>query len=393
MKKICIITGSRAEWGLFYPLAGEIKRTQKDLNLQLVATGMHLLPEYGLTYKDIEVDGFSIDRKVEMLFSGDTTGASMARSVGTGIIGLTDTLEDLDPDIVILLGDRFETFSAAVAAFMLKIPIAHIHGGELTEGAIDDVLRHSITKMSNLHFVSTEVYRKRVIQMGEEPDRVFNVGAIGLDNIKRMKPISRETLEEELGFKFAKHNYLVTFHPATLEKKDPKGQFKALLEALNGTKDTKMIFTKANADAGGAAINNMIDEYVAQNINKSVAISSMGQARYLSTMRLVNAVIGNSSSGIIEAPSFNIGTINIGDRQKGRIRAGSVIDCPPTREGIEHAIDELYTDTFQEKLKNNVSPYGDGNAARRITDVIKAHDLDSILKKKFHDIIPEGKAR
>lgn len=382
-RKICIITGSRAEYGLLKPLLDEIK-SDPDLSLQLIVTGMHLSPEFGLTFSEIEKDGFRIDNKIEILLSSDTATGTL-KSMGLALMGFGEAYERLRPDIIVVLGDRFEIFSAAASALVSEIPVAHIHGGEVTEGAFDDAFRHSITKMSHLHFTSTEEYRKRVIQLGEAPERVFNVGAIGLDNVKRLKLLSKKELENKLNFKFAKRNLLVTFHPVTLENTTEK-QFKNLLTVLNELKDTKIIFTKTNADPGGMTINRIIDEYVVKNPQKAVSFISMGQLNYLSTMQFVDAVVGNSSSGIVEAPSFKIGTINIGNRQEGRIKAESIIDCEPTKESIKKALQELYSSDFQEKLKNIVNPYSDGNTARRILKVLKAYDIRNILKKTFYDI-------
>jgi GDP/UDP-N,N'-diacetylbacillosamine 2-epimerase (hydrolysing) len=382
-RKICIITGSRAEYGLLKPLLDEIK-SDPDLSLQLIVTGMHLSPEFGLTFSEIEKDGFRIDNKIEILLSSDTATGTL-KSMGLALMGFGEAYERLRPDIIVVLGDRFEIFSAAASALVSEIPVAHIHGGEVTEGAFDDAFRHSITKMSHLHFTSTEEYRKRVIQLGEAPERVFDVGAIGLDNVKRLKLLSKKELENKLNFKFAKRNLLVTFHPVTLENTTEK-QFKNLLTVLNELKDTKIIFTKTNADPGGMTINRIIDEYVVKNPQKAVSFISMGQLNYLSTMQFVDAVVGNSSSGIVEAPSFKIGTINIGNRQEGRIKAESIIDCEPTKESIKKALQELYSSDFQEKLKNIVNPYSDGNTARRILKVLKAYDIRNILKKNFYYI-------
>jgi GDP/UDP-N,N'-diacetylbacillosamine 2-epimerase (hydrolysing) len=382
-RKICIITGSRAEYGLLKPLLDEIK-SDPDLSLQLIVTGMHLSPEFGLTFSEIEKDGFSIDEKIEILLSS-VTSVGVSKAMGLAMISFSEIYKRLKPNIIVVLGDRFEIFSAVAVAHVSQIPVAHISGGEVTEGAFDDAFRHSITKMSGIHFTSCEEYRRRVIQLGEHPDRVFNVGAIGLDNVKRLKLLSKKELENKLNFKFAKRNLLVTFHPVTLEKTTEK-QFKNLLTVLNELKDTKIIFTKTNADPGGMTINRIIDEYVVKNPQKAVSFVSMGQLNYLSTMQFVDAVVGNSSSGIVEAPSFKIGTINIGNRQEGRIKAESIIDCEPTKESIKKALQELYSSDFQEKLKNIVNPYGDGNTARRILKVLKAYDIRNILKKTFYDI-------
>lgn len=383
-RKICVVTGSRSEYDLLKPLIEEIEN-DIDLKLQLIVTGMHLSPEFGLTYKQIEKDGFFIDEKIEIILSSDTP-VSISKSMGLVMISFAEAYERLKSDIIVVLGDRFEIFSVVAAALVSRIPVAHIHGGELTEGVFDDSFRHSITKMSHLHFTSTERYRKRVIQLGENPKRVFNVGALGLFNVKRLKLLSKDVLEQELNFKFSKHNLLVTFHPVTLEKNTSKHQFQNLLDVLGSLKNTHIIFTKTNADTEGRIINKMIDIYVSKNSSWSVSFTSMGQLKYLSTMQFVDAVAGNSSSGIIEAPSFKIGTINIGDRQKGRERAKSVIDCDPTKEDIRNALEKLYSKEFQESLKSIINPYSDGNTAKRIKDVLKDYNITNIVKKCFHDI-------
>jgi GDP/UDP-N,N'-diacetylbacillosamine 2-epimerase (hydrolysing) len=382
-KRVCIFTGTRAEYGLLWPLMQEIKKDEQ-LRLQLLVSGMHLSDEFGLTYREIEKDGFKIDEKVEILLSSDTTTA-LTKSIGLGFISFGESLKRLNPHIIVILGDRFEAFAAAAAAMISRIPIAHLYGGEATFGLFDEAIRHSITKMSHLHFTSTERYRKRVIQLGEEPQRVFNVGAIGLDNIKRLKLMSKSDLEKQLNFKFNKRNLLVTFHPVTLENNTSKAQFSNLLDGLDSLKDTNIIFTKANADTDGRIINKMIDAYVSRKRGRAVSFISMGQCQYLSTMRFVDAVVGNSSSGIIEAPSFKIGTINIGDRQLGRIKAKSIIDCQPERQAIRRALRKLYSGPFQEVLRSVVNPYGDGNAAKRIKTVLRRFDLQGILKKSFYE--------
>ncbi len=383
-RKICVITGGRAEYGLLRPLLEEL-RGDTCLCLQLIVTGMHLSSEFGFTYREIENDGFIINKKVDMRLKVDTS-AGILKSMGFALSGFAKAYKELTPDIIVVLGDRYEIFSAVVAAYVSRIPVAHIHGGESTEGVFDEGFRHSITKMSYLHFSSTEKYRTRIIQLGESPERVFNVGAIGLDNIKKLKLLPKSELERALKFEFKKHNLLVTFHPVTLEHNTSKEQFKNLLEVLDGLKKTALIFTKANADTGGRIINSMIDKYVLKNRNKASAFTSMGQIRYLSTMKFVDAVVGNSSSGIIEAPSFKIGTINIGDRQKGRLKLKSVIDCQPEKMAIKTAIKKLYSLQFQGILKNVTNQYGDGKAAERIKDILKHANLTNTFKKSFYDV-------
>jgi GDP/UDP-N,N'-diacetylbacillosamine 2-epimerase (hydrolysing) len=384
VKRICVVTGSRAEYGLLYWLMKEFTAAE-DFELQVVVTGMHLSPEFGLTYQQIEADGFKIDKKVEMLLSSDSEVA-VTKSMGLALIGFADAFAELHPDLIVVLGDRFEIFSAAAAATIAKIPIAHLHGGETTEGAFDESFRHSITKMAHLHFTSTEAYRRRVIQLGEDPELVFNVGAIGIDNINRLTLLSREAFEESIGFKLGKRNLLITFHPVTLERATAESQFSNLLAALDSLDETKLIFTKANADTDGRKINEMIDAYIDRNPEKAIAHTSLGQLRYLSALRYVDGVVGNSSSGLIEAPSFKIGTINIGDRQRGRIKAESVIDCEPVKEDISHGIELLYSQSFQKKIEGVVNPHGDGGVAEKIIGVICNNPFHDVLKKKFYDI-------
>ncbi len=388
MRDICVVTGSRSDYGLLKPLLDEIKN-DADLNLQLVVTGMHLSPEFGLTFSEIAKDGFAINERLEILLSSDTA-MGVAKSMGLALISFAEAYERLKPDIIVVLGDRFEIFSAAAAALVSKIPVAHLHGGEITEGAFDDAFRHSITKMSHLHFTSTEEYRKRVIQLGESPDRVFNFGAIGLDNIKKNRFLTKKGLEKELQFKFGERNLLVAYHPVTLSVLDTRKQFGCLLDVINKLESTRMIFTKANADPGGKAINKMIDKFVFKNDEKAVAFTSMGQLKYLSTMQFVDAVVGNSSSGIIEAPSFKIGTINVGDRQKGRIKAESVIDCEPTRGSIKEAFQRLYEKDFQANLAKTVNPHGNGAAAENIKNILKTINITGLVKKQFCNVKCEG---
>ena len=383
MRKVCVVTGTRAEYGLLSRLMKAIEESD-GLELQIVATGMHLSSEFGLTYRQIEQDGFQIDKKVEMLLSSDSE-VGVGKSMGVGMIGFVDALNDLQPDLMVLLGDRFEAFTAASAAMVMRIPIAHLHGGETTEGAIDESIRHAISKMSHLHFTAAEAYRERVIQLGEHPERVFNVGAVGIDNIKSMELLSREVLEEAIGFRLGERNLLVTYHPVTLEEGTARKQFDNLLQALDRLERTHIIFTKSNADAGGRAVNRMIDEDVASRPDTTVAYNSLGQLRYFSVLQYMDGVVGNSSSGLIEVPVFGIGTVNIGDRQKGRLKAESVIDCEPETETIGNAIDRLYSDDFAEVVRSAKNPYGDGEAVTRIREIIEEFDLSDLLKKKFHD--------
>ena len=382
-RKICVVTGTRADYGLLYWLMKEIE-VDNEFELQIIATGMHLSPEFGLTYKEIEKD-FKIDKKIEMLLSSDTA-IGISKSMGLAQISFAEAYEDLKPDIIVLLGDRYEIFSAASAALIANIPVAHLHGGEITEGAFDESIRHSITKMSHLHFTAAEEYKNRVIQLGEHPSRVFNVGGMGIENIKRLKLLSRDEFEESINFKLNKKNILVTFHPVTLENSSAKEQFQELLNAIDELKDTNIIFTKANSDTNGRIINQMCDEYVLKNSNKSICFTSLGQLRYLSALQYVDAVVGNSSSGLIEAPSFKIGTINIGDRQKGRLKAKSIIDCDSLKSSILQAFEKLYSEEFESILINTNNPYGDGCASEKIIKELKKVDLKNILKKSFYDL-------
>lgn len=383
-RKICVFTGTRAEYGLLNPLIKALKK-EKSIELQILVSGMHLSPEFGLTYKEIENDGITINEKIEILLSSDTA-VGLSKGIGLGLISFSEAYQRLKPNIIVIVGDRFEAFAAASAAMVSQIPIAHLHGGESTFGVIDEAFRHSITKMSHLHFTATEKYRNRIIQLGESPERVFNVGALGIDNIKNLKLLSKKELEKKINFLFNKRTLLITFHPVTLEKNSSKKQFQNLLEVLNKMDNTNFIFTKANADTDGRIINYMIDEYVSKNADKSIAYNSMGYLNYLSALQFVDAVVGNSSSGIIESPSFKIGTINIGDRQKGRIKAESIIDCEPTKQSIKNAINKLYSSSFQKNLKNVVNPYGEGKTALKIVKILKFFKLKNILEKNFYDI-------
>ena len=382
-RKICVVTGTRAEFGLLRLLMQEIQN-EPQLELQVIATGMHLSPEFGLTYLQIEADGFRIDRKVEMLTSSDSP-AGIAKSMGLGLIGFADALSELRPDLIVLLGDRFEIFAAAAAALVARIPLAHLHGGETTEGAFDEALRHSITKMSHLHFVASEEYRRRVIQLGEQPEHVFLVGGLGVDNIMRLKLLARRDLEASLGFKLGAKNLLITFHPVTLETASAAMQMQELLAALAELDDTQLIFTMPNADTDGRELIKMVEQFVARHANAH-AYTSLGQLRYLSCISHVDGVVGNSSSGLLEAPTFKKGTINIGDRQKGRLQASSVLNCKPNRADIADALAKLYSPAFQRSLNQVINPYGFGGAAAKVLNVIKNFPLDHLIKKVFHDL-------
>lgn len=381
-RKICIVTGTRAEYGLLKPLIDGIGQ-DGAFELQVVATGTHLSPEFGLTIAGIERDGVKVDEKIEMLLSSDTA-VGVGKSMGLALIGFADALARLKPDVMVLLGDRYETLCAAAAALVSKVPIAHLHGGELTEGAFDESIRHAITKFSYLHFAATERYRRRIIQMGEAPERVFNVGAIGIDNINKLPLLDRDTLEADLGVKFAKQNVLVTFHPVTLDTMPPEAQVEQLLLALDEFPQVYTIFTKANADAGGRIINRIVESYVDTNSHRSVLFSSLGQLRYLSLMQMCDAVVGNSSSGIIEAPSLKVPTVNIGARQKGRERAKSVLDCAENSASIVDAVKMALGFEFQTVAKNCTNPYGSGGVAEMICTVLRTCPLEVL--KPFYDV-------
>lgn len=383
-KKIVVVTSTRAEYGLLKPIIKRMRQVE-EFDVYIAATGAHLSPEFGLTYKEIEEDGISIDEKIEILLSADTPSA-ISKSMGLSMIGFADYFEKVKPDMLILLGDRYEALAIAAAALNQRIPIAHLYGGETTEGAIDEYIRHAITKLSYLHFTSTEEYRKRVIQLGEAPERVFCVGAIGIENILNEKLMSKSELEESINYKLDLPYAVVTFHPVTLEDNRSEEQAKALLSACETYKDMKFIFTKANADTSGRIINQLIDSFVKKHDN-AVSIDSLGMVRYLSAMKYCSMVIGNSSSGLVEAPSFRIPTVNIGDRQKGRIQADSVINCEPVKEDIERAIGLALSDEFKEKARNVVNPYGSGNTSGRIVETVKEFLLkDKVnMKKRFYD--------
>ena len=383
MRKICVITGTRAEFGLLRPLI-ELIANDNELQLQLIATGMHLSPEFGYTLNEITEAGFMVDKKVECLLSSDSS-IGVSKTIALAISGFADALDELTPDLVVVLGDRTEILGAVIATAMANIPIAHLHGGETTEGAYDEAIRHSITKFSHLHFTSTEAYRKRVIQLGEHPDTVFNVGAIGLDAIKKLPLLDRAAFEQAIGFKLKKRNVLITYHPVTLEKEAPIETFENVLTALDELTDTALIFTHANSDKNGRIINKMITEYVSSHKDKAVEFKSLGQLRYLSALQYVDFVIGNSSSGILEVSAFYIPTINIGDRQKGRICNESVINSNNSLEDIKKSITFALDKTFREKIQQQKLLYGNGTAAEKILQIIKEHNHISI-KKSFYNI-------
>ncbi|MBE9829528.1 UDP-N-acetylglucosamine 2-epimerase (hydrolyzing) [Campylobacter concisus] len=383
MRKICVVTSTRAEYGLLYWLLKEIE-ADSELELQLIVTGMHLSPEFGLTYKEIEKE-FKIDKKIEILGSSHSK-LDICTEMAKVYEKFAPAFSELKPDILVLLGDRYEIFGVAGVAGIMQIPIAHIHGGETTQGAFDEAFRHSITKMSHIHFAATREYANRIIQLGEEPSRVFNVGGPGIENIKKLNLLNKDEFEKSINFKLAKKNILITFHPVTLENSSAKEQFSELLKAIDELKDTNFIFTKANSDTDSDVINNMIDEYVSKNSQKAVAFASLGQLRYLSAIKFVDIVLGNSSSGLSEVPSFKKATINIGDRQKGRAKASSVIDVRPVKEEILAAIKRVCSKEFEQVLKDTTNPYDGGNSSKKMVKILKEIELDDILKKKFYDI-------
>lgn len=383
MKKVCVITGTRAEYGLLYWTLKALEK-EPEIDLQICVTGMHLSPEFGLTYQQIEADGFTIDYKVETLLSSDT-GTAIAKSIGLGTIGFADAFQQLQPDIVLVVGDRFEILAATTAALAVRIPVAHCHGGELTFGAIDDAIRHAITKMSHLHFVSTAQYEKRILQLGEEKERVRIVGALGLENIKQQL-ISKAAFEEKIGRSLADQNFIVTYHPETLSGRSVEEQMTALFESLDQFPKALLIFTQPNADHQGRLINQKIKAYVSANKERAVFFPTLGTKAYLTALSLVDLVIGNSSSGIIEAPSFKTPTINIGDRQKGRIQASTVINTPQEAKAIQNAIKqglEMIQDKSAIKSKN---PYEGEQPSRLILNTLLSTPLDNLLFKTFSDV-------
>jgi len=386
MRKICVTTGSRADYGLLVWLMREIEQ-DSALQLQLVVTGSHLSHRFGQTFQEIEKDGFRIQKKVEILSPLDTklgTTDSMARAVS----GLANAYFELGPDILVVLGDRTEILSAVSAALILQIPVAHIHGGEQTQGAYDESIRHAVTKFSHFHFASAEPYRNRIIQLGEHPDRVFTVGAPAMDNIHRLKLHTKTEFERELDFTLGQRNILITFHPETLGSAIPSKDFATLLDYLSKTQNLSCIFTHPNADPNGYTLGEMVEKYCSKHPKTSISVQSMGYLNYLSSLQFVDAVVGNSSSGIIEAPEFRIGTINIGDRQRGRIKPPSVIDCDPNPESIRDAFKRLYSPEFRQLLTNFTNPYSVSgpNVGARIKEILKRVKLKGVVKKTFYDL-------
>lgn len=385
MRKVCIFTGTRAEYGIMSRLFSLIDN-DADLQLQIIATNMHLSPEFGLTYKEIEADGFHIDKKVEMLLSSDTPNGTI-KSMGLALIGFADALGDLKPDVAVILGDRYEMLAAAEACLIYKIPVAHLYGGEITEGAYDDAIRHCISKLSHLHFTSTEEYRNRVIQLGESPERVKYVGALGVDNIRNEEIMSLEELEDSLKFKLGEKFLLVTFHPVTMENATAAEQCDSLLKALSEINSNfKLLFTLPNSDTDGRVIINKINDYVSAHSDKAFAITSLGKRRYYSALKFATAVVGNSSSGLVEAPSFHIPTLNIGNRQQGRTRGESVIDVVATYEGIREGLNIALSTDFINRAKNAHNPYEKENTLLEIFNTIKTYPLEGLIKKHFYDL-------
>ena len=383
MKKICVITGTRADYGLLYWLMREIE-SASHFDLQIIVTGMHLSETFGSTWTNIQDDGFNISAKIPISLDDDSS-TGVARATGEALIGFASALNNLQPDLVVVLGDRYEALAAATAACIQCIPIAHFHGGETTEGAFDESFRHAITKMSSLHFTSADLHRRRVIQLGEHPDRVFNVGAMGLDNIEQLKLLDRSEFEQSINFSLKKQNILVTFHPETLET-NPQNQFTELLTALDSFPDLGVIFTKPNSDTGNHAISEQIDAYLIANPDRTVAHTNLGQIRYLSALSHVDAVIGNSSSGLIEVPNFGIGTVNIGDRQKGRLAGESIIHCDCNRQDITQCINQTFSPEFRKTAKETTNPYGTAGAAKRSIAILEAQALNGAVKKSFFDL-------
>ncbi len=385
MKKICVFTGTRADYGLLKPLMENL-RDDSQLDMKILVSGMHLYPEFGLTVNQIEEDNFHIDERVKMLVGPDTS-AGLCKSMGFGLMEYADAIERINPDGMVILGDRFEALSVAIACFTSKVPIFHIHGGELSSGTMDDAFRHCITKMSHLHFTCAEAYQKRVIQLGEHPDRVFNVGALGVENIKKLSLLGEYDIKKDMGLDIQDKYLLVTFHPETLGQMDGKIQFQELLDLFvdNKCSNYKVIFTKANADVSGRRINQMIDGFESKHKNRVRSFASMGQLRYLSAMKYASAVVGNSSSGIIEAPSFKVPVINIGDRQEGRIRADNIIDCRICKTDIEQALEKGLSKVFKASLLTMESPFEKINTAENIKTIITGYDSMD-LKKEFYTV-------
>jgi GDP/UDP-N,N'-diacetylbacillosamine 2-epimerase (hydrolysing) len=382
-RKICVITSGRADYGLLRWVMQGIK-DDPQLTLQVIVTGMHLSKTFGQTYKDLEIDEFHIDKKIELPIDNDSV-QGISDSISVAVSEFTKAFKPLSPDLILILGDRFEIFSAACAALVSKIPVAHLYGGEVTSGAYDEAFRHSITKMSHIHFVANDTYRNRVIQLGENPSRVFLTGSLGVENTRRIEILKKDRIEELLKVKFKSKSLLVTFHPTTLDSETPENQFIQLLKVLTELKDTTIIFTLPNADTGGQKIITMIQKFVEKN-SHSFSFASLGQQLYFSIISQVDGVIGNSSSGIIEVPSLKKGTINIGDRQLGRLQDATIINCQPESNQIRAAIESLYTDDFKKKLEISSNPNDNRDVSDKMIKILREISLDGILKKRFYDL-------
>lgn len=386
MRKICVVTGTRAEYGLLSRLMRMIKASH-ETQLQIIATNMHLSPKYGNTYQEIERDGFYIDRKIPIIDENDKDDAvTTVKSMAKALSGFADAYNELKPDMVVVLGDRYEILAAATAALIERIPIAHIHGGEVTEGAFDDAIRHSITKMSHLHFASTEAYRKRIIQLGEQPERVYYTGAVGVENVKRLPLMSKEEIEKEIDFKIGENTILVTYHPVTLGNRTAKEDIDDFIAALEERKDLHVIFTMPNSDTGSQFIVEAVNGFVERNQSRAKAFKSLGVVRYLSVMKQVAAVVGNSSSGIVEVPSFGIPTLNIGDRQKGRIQAESTYNCLPDKDSVLKGLNRVLSKEFRELASKVHNPYEKENTAEEIFKVISTYPIEKLNQKHFYDL-------
>ena len=382
-RRICIFTGARSDFGLLQPLIRAVMEDEQ-FELQLVVTGSHLSADFGSSVQEIEKAGIPIARKVDIL-GGSDSPADVARAAGRGMIGFADALEELKPDIVVVLGDRYEALAAAFSSVVLGIPVAHLHGGEVTEGSSDDSFRHAITKLASLHFVAAEPYRARVVQMGESPERVFLVGGLGVDAMARLPLFARDEVEQKLKFHVDGRTLLATVHPATAGAADSGLECVEMLAALEEESDLRIVFTLANADAGGREVNEKIRAFVDRHRDRCICFSSLGSQLYFSCLQFVKGLIGNSSSGLLEAPSFHIGTINIGERQKGRLRSASVIDCAADRQSIRDALSRLFSTEFQKLVSSAINPYGSGGATPEILKILRSVDLSKLRAKAFHD--------
>ncbi len=386
MRKICVVTGTRAEYGLMSHLMKLIQESPVT-QLQIIATNMHLSEKYGWTYKEIEADGFTIDKKVPMIVEGPDNSNKILKSMSKAFDGFADAFDELKPDIVLVLGDRYEMLAVATSAMISRIPIAHISGGDVTEGAFDDAIRHSITKMSYLHFPTTEQYRKRVIQLGEQPETVFNVGNLGVENVKKLPLFSKNEIETSIDFKVDKNTILVTYHPVTLGNHSAEFDIREFISALEICPEIRIVFTMPNSDIGNSAIVEVINEFIIRNTDRAKAFKSLGIKRYLSVMKHVGAVVGNSSSGIVETPSFGIPTLNIGDRQKGRLQADSIVNCSSDKQSVVEGLKKVLSFEMQEKAKHTANPYEQTDSALRIFNVISTYPLDKLNQKHFYDLL------